>query len=440
MYNDTIFALSTIFGKSGIAVFRISGPNALKVIEHLHIKTKIIPKFVQLVDLYKHDDEQFLIDNAILIYFQSPNSFTGSDTVEIQTHGSIAVINILNEEFSKIFRIANPGEFSRMAFINGKMDLTQAEGLIDLINAETEIQAQQATQQMSGILLSLYGKWRKDIISIIANIEAYIEFQDAEIPEETIEETSLSVHNLVQEISNHTKHKSGEILRNGIIITILGKPNVGKSTLLNHLAQRDIAITSNIPGTTRDTIEVKLDIAGYPVTLIDTAGIHDSTDKIECEGIRRAINKAKLSNIKLILFDSQTIDHPQDIMDLIDNQSICVATKNDTMDTKKIIIKEKELLAISVHNNIGITELLENIEQHIKNQMTPISTPVPTRTRHRQLLKEAIKNLLQFNTNKPIELAAEDLYYAAKSIEKITGIIAIDEILAELFSTFCIGK
>ncbi|WP_010407470.1 tRNA uridine-5-carboxymethylaminomethyl(34) synthesis GTPase MnmE, partial [Wolbachia endosymbiont of Nasonia vitripennis] len=300
--NETIFALSTVFGKSGVAVVRISGNYALKALNHFHIKKEIKPRFATLVDLY--DDSSQLIDNGIIIYFPAPNSFTGEDVIELQMHGSKAVIKIILEELSKIFVMARPGEFSLRAFLNGKFDLTQIEGIADLIDAETKMQAKQAIKQISGELERLYSSWKQKLITIQSKIEAYIDFPEDILAEKNeLEKINNEVKTLVQSIQEHLNdNRRGERLREGLHVVITGKPNVGKSTLFNFLAKRDIAIISEYAGTTRDILEAHIDVAGYPVILSDTAGIHESSDPVESEGISRARKRSLEANLRIELF------------------------------------------------------------------------------------------------------------------------------------------
>ncbi|MGL9726134.1 MAG: tRNA uridine-5-carboxymethylaminomethyl(34) synthesis GTPase MnmE [Wolbachia sp.] len=300
--NETIFALSTVFGKSGVAVIRISGNYTLKTLNHFHIKKEIKPRFATLVDLY--DDSDQLIDNGIIIYFPAPNSFTGEDVIELQVHGSKAVIKIILEELSKIFVMAKPGEFSLRAFLNGKFNLTRIEGIADLIDAETKIQAKQAIKQISGELERLYINWRQKLIAIQSKIEAYVNFPEDILAEKNeLEKINNEVKILVQLIQEHLNdNRRGERLREGLHVVITGKPNVGKSTLFNFLAKRDIAIISEYAGTTRDVLEAHIDICGYPIILSDTAGIRESSDPIESEGIIRAKKRSFEADLRIELF------------------------------------------------------------------------------------------------------------------------------------------
>ncbi len=446
LYNkDTIFALSTVVGKSGIAVFRISGEDAFHTIEHLKISTPMRDRVAHLSAIYDTNNNK--IDQALIIKFTAPHSFTGEDTVEIHTHGSIAVINNVVETLNKIFRIADPGEFSRRAFYNKKMDLTQAEGLADLIDAETKQQAKQALKQMSGETKNLYNNWRHIIIQIMSKIEAYIDFSNEDsITDTIISRIQYDVDSLTSLINEHINDKRGKRIREGFKIAIIGAPNTGKSTLINYLSQKNVAITSNIAGTTRDIIETHLDMDGYQVTLLDTAGIRKSNniDEIEQEGIKRSIQNSKEADLKLALFDIWSLPKlNEEIIDLIDEDTICIASKADYIAEKhaQLFVKDLILQPISTHRNYGLENLIESIKKKIvATQSTSDNLPLVTRERHRRLLSEALNHLRKFDLLKPIELAAEDLRNAANNIGKITGSIKTDEILSEIFMNFCVGK
>ncbi|MBQ4875104.1 MAG: tRNA uridine-5-carboxymethylaminomethyl(34) synthesis GTPase MnmE [Rickettsiaceae bacterium H1] len=441
MHLDTIFALSTIFGKSGVGVIRISGNKAFEVFRCFHIKKKILPRVATLVTL--RDDEYYPIDNALLIRFEAPNSFTGEDVVELHTHGSKVVINSVLTELGKIFRIAKAGEFSQRAFHCGKLDLTQAEGLADLIEAETKMQARQAMKQISGELESLYNGWRNYLIEIMAEIEAYIDFPDEDIPVKTVDEAKRKVNRILLEMKHHLQDDGrGEKLRNGFCIGIIGLPNVGKSTLFNYLVKQNKAIVSGIAGTTRDVLEANIDLEGYPVTICDTAGIYDTLDPIEIEGIIRAKKRIRQSDLTLALFSAEDLPNlDENIKSLIDNKTICLLSKADFFSEEvEIFIEDKKLLPISVLNNNNLTTLDNIIKEKISNQLAPPEFPVITRKRHRQAIKIAAENLARYNKANDLILAAEDLRMTAKRLGEITGHIKVDDVLDKLFSQFCIGK
>lgn len=438
--NETIFALSTVFGKSGVAVIRISGNYALKALNHFHIKKEIKPRFATLVDLY--DDSSQLIDNGIIIYFPAPNNFTGEDVIELQVHGSKAVIKIILEELSKVFVMAKPGEFSLRAFLNGKFDLTQIEGIADLIDAETKMQAKQAIKQISGELERLYSNWRQRLITIQSKIEAYIDFpEDVWTEKNELEKINNEVRALVQLIQEHLNdNRRGERLREGLHVVITGKPNVGKSTLFNFLAKRDIAIVSEYAGTTRDILEAHIDIGGYPIILSDTAGIRESSDPIESEGISRAKKRSFEADLRIELFPFEQSHNIN--CNVVNSDTIYVLSKaDDVINNHNIKINGIDLLPISILKGIGTNKLISLIKEKAEEKFGhDRDTPVITRQRHRNHMKKALEHLQRFNIDNPIELISEDLRLAAFELGAVIGIIDVEEILSSVFSNFCVGK
>jgi tRNA modification GTPase len=437
---DTIFALATPPGKSGVAIIRISGPQTSSILYSLSINKLPIERYAKLHKVY-HPISQELIDNALILYFKSPASFTGEDCAELHLHGGRAIIDHIYDALNSIenVRLAEPGEFSLRAFKNGKMDLTEAEALIDLIDAETKMQHKQALRQMSGELKDLYNSWREEIIKGLSLVEAYIDFPDEDIPDEVTTQLNNLVKTMINSISTHLDDNNrGEKLRNGIYVTIIGATNVGKSSLLNLLAKRDVAIVSNIAGTTRDIIEVKLDLAGYPFVIADTAGIRETNDQIETEGIKRALDSARNADLKIAIFDASEKELDKNTLELIDDNSIVLFNKMDLSPNNNHSLKNS--IPISIKNNIGIDLLLEKLKSFAADNFSPSSDPVITRERHRKHLLLSIESLLRFNKELPIELAAEELRIAASHLGKIMGRIDVEEILDQIFSSFCIGK
>nr|WP_253309445.1 tRNA uridine-5-carboxymethylaminomethyl(34) synthesis GTPase MnmE [Rickettsia endosymbiont of Ceutorhynchus assimilis] len=438
--NETIFALSTVLGKSGVAVIRISGNYALKALNHFHIKKEIKPRFATLVDLY--DDSNQLIDNGIIIYFPAPNSFTGENVIELQVHGSKAVIKIILEELSKIFVMAKPGEFSLRAFLNSKFDLTQIEGIADLIDAETKMQAKQAIKQISGELERLYSNWRQRLITIQSKIEAYIDFpEDIWAEKSELKKINNEVQSLVQLIQEHLNdNRRGERLREGLHIVITGEPNVGKSTLFNFLAKRDIAIVSEYAGTTRDVLEAHIDIGGYPIILSDTAGIRESSDPIESEGISRAKKRSFEADLRIELFPFEQRYNIN--CNVINSDTIYVLSKaDDAINDRNILIGDVDFLPISILKGIGTNKLISLIKKKAEEKFGhDRDTPVITRQRHRSHMQKALEHLQRFNIDNPIELISEDLRLAAFELGAVIGIINVEEILSSVFSNFCVGK
>ncbi len=439
---STIFAQCSASGRAGVAVFRLSGPKAAMALEQL---TKgdindLEPRKLYLKKLY-NPKTNTQIDESMVVFFVGSSSFTGEESVELHTHGSIAVIKLLNEALTSMpeLRLAEPGEFARRAFMNGKMDLTAAEGLADLIDAETELQHTQAIRQLGGGLEAIYEDWRGQLLGLISLLEAYIDFPDEEIPEETLSHASALITKLTKEIRTHLDDNNrGERLRSGLKLAILGRPNVGKSSLLNHLMQRDVAIVSNIAGTTRDVIEGHLDIGGYPIILQDTAGIHDETsDLIEKEGIARARKISQNSDIKIIISDaSEAKIESNEFDDLIDENTILLLNKIDIAKQKA----QGKFIPISVKSKQGLDDLTDAIINIAERIAKPSDSPQITRARHRAQLESALECLNSFSINNDLVLATEDIRMTIRSLSNITGKITVDEILGEIFSNFCIGK
>lgn len=441
---DTIFAPATAPAKSGVAIIRISGPEALACLSALGIIENLPPRICHYAT-FSHPDTGAAIDNGLAVTFKAPASFTGEDVVELHTHGSMVVIHEILSVLSKLpgYRHADAGEFSRRAFENEKMDLTQAEAISDLIDAETTMQKQIAFRQMQGELGSIYSSWRSSLVTLLAKIEAYIDFPDEDLPESLQHDINAEVHTLIDSITNHLNdNRAGERLRQGLYCVILGAPNVGKSSLLNHLAKRDVAIVSHIAGTTRDVIEVQLDIGGYPFTLVDTAGIRESNEAIESEGIRRAMERAESADCKIVLFDATHLsDIPEDSINFIDDTTIIAINKCDIASPKEeVIIRGKAALPLSLANQSGLEQLINALESMAETMLSPCRHPVITRTRHRILVEECLNHLSLFSLDRPLELAGEDLRLAANALGGITGHIDIEEVLDEVFSRFCIGK
>lgn len=444
---ETIFALSSGRGKTGVSVIRVSGDLAKKSLDVFAISKPIKPRLAELCKL-RHNGE--VIDNALVLYFQNPNSFTGEEVIEFHVHGSIAVVNNILNILSNIqgYRLAEAGEFSKRAFQNGKMDLVQAEGLADLIEAETTAQAKQAMRAMEGEASKIYEDWRKRIIEIMAFIEAYIDFPDENIPADLDIQAQNKVQKIIDEIESQIKNDNGERVRLGAIATIIGAPNVGKSSLINFLTKREVAIVSDIAGTTRDYLEAHLNIAGMPLTLIDTAGIRESADIIEQEGVRRALQKAENADFAIVMLDDRMIGLDDDkIKSFIENENnLVILNKIDLkkLSTKYQVPSTNEIISISLKQNIGTEELVKKLSQKLENIMGNSENSIITRSRHKTSLQKSIAGLAGFisarKNNIPIELCAENLRSAAVAIGQITGKIGVEDILDKIFSEFCIGK
>ena len=444
--DETIFALSTAPGRAGIAVVRVSGPGAFSSLSALTGK-RFDPRVAALARI-TDPATQAAIDHAVVICFPNPASFTGEDVTEYHVHGGRAVIDSLLAVLSAQpgHRMAEPGEFTRRAFENGKMDLTGAEAIADLIDAETQEQKIQALAQMEGSLSRLYAGWGETLKNLLAHLEADLEFPDEDLPGGIIPEMMPQIEKISAEISTHLNdNRRGERLRGGVHIAVIGAPNAGKSSLVNALAQRDIAIVSDLPGTTRDVIEAHLDIAGFPVILADTAGLRPEQlsdsghDKIESEGIRRALARAREADIKILLFDGTSEKFDEQTLKLADEGSIIVINKSDA-GAKKHKAGFYDPVLISAKSGHGIDELLKAVEEKIKDIFKPSDTPSLTRARHRAALEEAKTALARSQTAALPELMAEDVRLALRALGRITGRVDVEDLLDVIFRDFCIGK
>lgn len=432
---NTIFALASARGRAGVAVMRVSGPKAGRALEL--ITGQELPAARRAVfRTFSDPHGRAPIDRGLALWFPGPASFTGEDVAELHLHGGSAVIAAMVAVLDRVDGLmpAAPGEFTRRAFENGKMDLTEVEGLADLIDAETEAQRAQALRQMEGALSAIYEGWRADLIYALALLEADLDFPDEDLPEGLGAQAAPGLRVLSQAMRDHLADGGrGEALRDGFQIVILGAPNVGKSSLLNSLARRDVAIVSDVAGTTRDMIEVRLDLGGYPVMLVDTAGLRDSVDAIEQEGVRRALERAERADLRLRLFA------PGDDVTTAPGE-LAVLNKSDMADA----VTEPGVLRISVRTGAGIAALLARLESIVVERMSLRDTPALTRVRHRRALEDAVRHLDRaldgIGTKVEPELVAEDVRLAARALGRITGRVDVEDILDVVFSAFCIGK
>ncbi len=446
----TIFALSSGKGRAGVSIIRVSGALTQQVIFTLTGKNEMPSPRQARLDWYRDPKTDVRLDQGLTLYFKAPASFTGEDIAEFHIHGGKAVVSGFLEALGKIegLRLAEPGEFTRRSFDNGKMDLTEAEGLADLINSETEAQRRQALRQMDGYLSNLYGGWREKILTAMAYLEAGIDFAEEDIPDDVTQNTALIIQDVSREITAHMEdNHRGERLREGLQVVILGEPNIGKSTLLNFLSKRDVAIVSDIAGTTRDILEVHLDLGGFPVTIVDTAGLREANDVIEAEGIRRAEERAEKADLKLFLLDAKDWRNiPERTKKLIDKDTMLLLNKSDLFtDDISCKISYGEAIgvwAISAKHEQGIEEFIVALKSEVEKRMDISDMPCLTRNRHRLNLIKSSAYLEQFLLNDSGEMAllAEDLRMAARSLGKITGQVDVEEILGKIFSEFCIGK
>ncbi|CTQ56996.1 tRNA modification GTPase MnmE [Roseibium album] len=447
---DTIFALSSGAVPSGVAVVRVSGPKTKEIVEALCGRAPVPRQAV--VSKLRDPEFKETIDEAIVLFFKGPASFTGEDVAEFQCHGGRAVVSKLLSVLGQFedCRPADPGEFTRRAFDGGRMDLTEVEGLGDLIAAETESQRKQAVRQMGGALGELYEDWRKRLIHMRAMIEADFDFADEEdVPGSVADQVWLEASSLHAEIGDHLERsKSGERLRSGLQVVLMGAPNAGKSSLLNAIAGRDVAIVTEEAGTTRDVIEVHLDLAGYPVTLVDTAGLRQAEGLIEREGIRRAEARGHEADLILWAVEPDGAENsdtssglPEELRSKVPVWT--VRTKSDLVTPPKQdssgTIQE---IASSTKNVEGIEQLFSALTRFAAETISLSETPLATRARHRHYLVECLTGLggAVNSDHLPTELRAEDLRRAADALGRITGRIDVEDLLDVIFRDFCIGK
>ena len=442
----TIYALSTGPGISGIAIIRISGKETEKVIKLLTKQKPPKPRLATLRKINKINTSE-LIDEGIILWFPGPESYTGEDMAEFHIHGSKAVIDALHASISKIdnCRLAEPGEFTKLAFQNGKINLLKAESIADLISAETEIQRQQAIKIMNGKSGNKFNELREKLLKTLSHVEAKIDFPDEDLSEDILKNIKIISNEVILDIKKILDdQRVGERIREGFKIAIIGPTNAGKSSLLNYLSNRDAAIVSEIAGTTRDVIETHLNIDGYPVIVSDTAGIRESKNEIEKKGIKLALKKAEDADLKLIVIDAKSIDFKGILKKLIDENTILVINKSDTLN-KDINpeIKFFEHVLISVKNNLNLEDLILKIKNKLKNKFITNEDILITRERHRQHLEQSLnylKNFEEKNEAKDFDKAAEDLRLATRHLGMIVGKVDVEEILGSIFNDFCIGK
>jgi tRNA modification GTPase len=453
MSDETIFALSTARGRAAIAVVRVSGPNAANVLLGLTHRALPPPRRAVVRSLYEApttagDRRGTLIDRGLVLWLPGPETVTGEDIVEFHIHGGRAVSEGLLETVASVdgCRPAEPGEFTRRGFENGRLDLTEVEGVADLICAETAAQRRQAARQMEGSLGKLYEDWRGRLTRCLAHVEAEIDFVEEELPPGMTADVIPIVAEIAGEIGAHLSDSHrGERLRDGYRVAVVGAPNVGKSSLINLLARRDAAIVSETPGTTRDIIEVHLDLGGFAVTVADTAGVRESDEAVEAEGVRRGLEWARAADLRLHLIDARTAADetaapspplPLGALDLR------IVNKADLVETSRFFGESGEFWRISAKTGEGVDTLLKKLEERVSADLDPGETPVLTRTRHRAALqsaREALDRILA-DPESGQEVIAEDLRLACRALGRITGRFDVEDILDLVFSEFCIGK
>lgn len=435
----TIIALASGAGRAGVALIRVSGVHASDVLRALTDRELPKPRHATRM-AFCAPNSGLSLDDGIALWFPAPASFTGEDVAELHVHGGQAVLaSIIDAALSlRGVRLAEPGEFTRRAFENGKLDLAEAEGLADLVDAETEAQRRQALRQRRGALSAVYDGWRERLIEAAALIEAEIDFPDEELPDALSQRASPMLASLAADMGAHLDdaHR-GERIRDGYRIAIIGPPNAGKSSLLNALAKREAAIVSDIPGTTRDVVEVRLVLAGYPVWIADTAGLREAADAIEAEGVRRALARAEEADLRIGVVEIGTEPSPA-LMAALEANDIIVHSKADMLPGRDA----SDLLEVSAVTGIGLRILHTQIEERVAEALDREEAPVLTRARHRRLVEEAraaLERAIPALSRGP-ELSAEDVRVAASAIGRLTGRIDVEDLLEEIFSSFCIGK
>tara|TARA_B100001250_G_scaffold303167_1_gene264879 strand:- start:3180 stop:4511 length:1332 start_codon:yes stop_codon:yes gene_type:complete len=442
----TIFALSTGTTQSGIAVIRVSGPDTKIILEKLTVGELPKPRVATLKKINKINKNE-LIDEGIVLWFPAPNSYTGEDMAEFHVHGSRSVINEIHNSMSKIenCRLAEPGEFTKIAFQNGKINLLKAESISDLISSETEIQRQQAIKIMSGKSSKKFNALREKLLKILANVEAKIDFPDENLPDNILKDIKKNSEEVKLEINKILNdQKVGERIREGFKIAIVGPTNAGKSSLLNYLSNREVAIVSEIAGTTRDVIETHLNVDGLPVVISDTAGIRESQDEIEKKGIKLALRRAEDADLRIVVVEPKSVDFTGFLRNLLSAQSLLVVNKSDLgIDNIDQEFKKFNPIYISLKNEKNIDELISAIKNKLKNQFINFEDILITRERHRQNLEQCILHLENFknkNESEDFDKAAEDLRLATRHLGIIVGKVDVEEILGSIFNDFCIGK
>ena len=442
----TIYALSSGPGISGVAVIRVSGKNAALVIKKLTGSKLPSPRIATLKKFNKNGKKE-MIDEGVIIWFPGPNSYTGEDLAEFHVHGSRAVIKAMHLAISKInnCRLADPGEFTKRAFQNGRINLLKAESIADLISAETEIQRKQALKIMSGKSSDQFNLWREQLLKILSHVEAKIDFPDENLPKNIINAIRKTSNNILIEIKKTLNdQKVGERIREGFRIAIVGPTNSGKSSLLNYLSKRDVAIVSEIAGTTRDVIETHLNLDGYPVVVSDTAGIRDSKNEIEKKGIKIALNRAEDADLKLVIVSAKNVNFTGVLKGLLTKNAVLVVNKSDLMKGKfNSKFKKYEHVLISIKKDSNLNKLISKIKNKLKNKFTTAEDILITRERHRQNLINCVHHLEKFEKKKStqdFDKAAEDLRLATRHLGMIVGKVDVEELLGSIFNDFCIGK
>ncbi|MBM3502638.1 MAG: tRNA uridine-5-carboxymethylaminomethyl(34) synthesis GTPase MnmE [Alphaproteobacteria bacterium] len=438
--RDTIFAAATAPGRAGVAIVRVSGAAAGVVVRALTGRAAPAPRSAVMRALRDPDRDE-LIDRGLVLWFPGPRSYTGEDVAEFHVHGGRAVLAALAQAIGRVpgVRFAEPGEFSRRAFLHGRLDLTQVEAIADLVDAETDAQRRMAQRQLEGELGRRYEQWRSELVRALAHVEATIDFVDEPLDPALGEAVRARVRVLEGEIRQHLGDgRVGERVREGLLIAIVGAPNVGKSSIINRLAEREVAIVAPTAGTTRDVIEVRLDIGGYAVTIVDTAGLRETQDDVEQEGVRRARRRAADADLTIVVFDATTWPRGEAaVRAMVDARSVVVINK---ADLARPTLNGEEI-ALSAVTGFGFERLVQVLRERVDQLMAVQGGAMPlTRERHRQALEDCVAALRASADHTEPELAAEELRVAAQCLGRITGRVDVEDLLDLIFRDFCIGK
>ncbi len=441
--DSTIYAPATAPGRSGLAVIRLSGPAAGDSLRRLTGRPLPNPRKIVRRNI-NHPVTGETLDQGMVAWFPAPASFTGEEGAELYLHGGRAVLAAVLAALGQLpnLKLAEPGEFTRRAFLNGRLDLTEVEGLADLVAAETEAQRRQAVRQLDGVLGELYGGWSESLTTALARLEAAIDFPDEDLPVNLIVSVTEQVAPVAKAIAEHLAdgHR-GERLREGLSIVIMGPPNAGKSSLFNALARREAAIVSPQEGTTRDILEVALDFGGYPVLLADTAGLRRTRNEIEAEGVRRAERRAEDADLRIFVLDAERVaEQLPNLLNLKQDRDLVLANKTDLLAGRPLPEVGLPLLPVSVRSGSGLNELVAQIAEIASRSLDSVGSPALTRARHRSALEEALVALRRSREARDPELMAEDLRLAVRAIGRITGRVDVEDLLDRIFSEFCIGK
>lgn len=435
----TIYALSTAPGRAGVAIVRISGEYAGGIL--VSLTGRPTPPARRAVLRTLRDEKGIALDEALVLYFPGPASFTGEDSVELHIHGGPAVIEAVLEAVDEAGGMpAEPGEFTRRAFENDRLDLTEAEGLADLIDAETEGQRQQALAQLSGALKMVYEGWRHKLVEAMASIEGEIDFPDEEdVPDALSHRAYQPLADLIASMKSHLDDgRRGERTRSGFTIALIGAPNAGKSSLLNRLARREAAIVTDIPGTTRDIIEVRVVMAGFPVIISDTAGLREAVDAVEAEGVRRALDRAVEADLRIGVADARSREELADLQGRLKDDDLLVLNKLDLAPDAR----SDGAYGLSAKSGDGVAALEARMEEIVQRRLSRREEPALSRARHRRAVEAAVEALQRCQENLAFapELAGEDARLAVRALESLTGRVDVEDILDRVFSQFCIGK